>query len=71
MLHMSDPVLSMNYHQFTSTEFRALAKHLRKNKYVQVLKLDGNWMDELGMKYLSSMIRYNNYITELVNCLNA
>jgi hypothetical protein len=41
-------------------------KFFKNNISVEKLHLDGNWIEHNGAKYLSRMIRQNDFITELV-----
>jgi Ran GTPase-activating protein (RanGAP) involved in mRNA processing and transport len=55
----------MRYHQFNTSEVKALSKPLKNNFRVEKLDLEGNAIDCNGAKYLSKMIRKNDFITEL------
>lgn len=42
---------------------------IKNNFQTEKLHLDGNWIECNGAKYLSRMIRQNDFITELVSIL--
>ncbi len=42
---------------------------IKNNINVEKLNLDGNWIECNGAKYLSRMIRQNDFITELVHII--
>ena len=58
--------ITLKYHQLSADEIRAMTKPLISNFKVEKLDLDGNWIKYDGAKYLSRMIRANDFITELV-----
>ena len=64
--HIDDQKLILRYHQFSSDEIGAISKSLSNNFHVEKLFLDGNWIEQDGIKYISKMIRQNDFITELV-----
>lgn len=66
LAHLDNQKLYLRYHQFSPDEIRAIAKPLWNNYQVEKLYLDGNWIEENGMKYIARMIRQNDFITELV-----
>lgn len=65
MAHIEDQTLTLKYHQFSTDEIRAMAKPLWNNIHVEKLLLDGNWIQAEGAKYISRMIRQNDFITEV------
>ncbi|RMZ94674.1 leucine-rich repeat-containing 74B-like, partial [Brachionus plicatilis] len=65
MAHIENKKLVMRYHQFSNEEVRAISKPLWHNFNVEKLYLDGNWIEFSGAKYLSRMVRQNDFITEL------
>lgn len=67
MAHIENKKLIMRYHQFSDDDVRAISKPLWNNFHVEKLYLDGNWIEFNGAKYLSRMVRQNDFITELVN----
>jgi len=65
MAHVEDQTLVLKYHQFSADEIRAISKPLWNNSKIEKLFLDGNFIEGQGAKYLSRMLRQNDFITEL------
>lgn len=63
--HIKDTKFRMRYHGLGPMGAKAIAVPLKENHDIEVLDLEGNWIEKEGTSYLSDMIRENIFITEL------
>lgn len=63
--HIKDTKFRMRYHGLGPLGAKALAIPLRENHDIEVLDLEGNWIEKEGASHLSDMIRENFFLTDI------